>query len=99
MNILVCVSRVPDTAAKIKVAVDNKSVETTGVKFILTPYDEYALEEAIQLKESKGGELTVVTVAGNEATDILRTALAMGADKAVHIKANQLENDSFFSDS
>lgn len=96
MNILVCVSRVPDTAAKIKVAGDNKSVETTGVKFILNPYDEYALEEAIQLKESKGGELTVVTVAGDEATDILRTALAMGADKAVHIKANQLEHDSFF---
>ena len=46
MNILVCVSRVPDTAAKIKVAGDNKSVETTGVKFILNPYDEYALEEA-----------------------------------------------------
>ncbi len=96
MNILVCVSRVPDTAAKIKVAGDNKSVETTGVKFILNPYDEYALEEAIQLQESKGGELTVLTVAGDEATDILRTALAMGADKAIHIKANQLEKDSFY---
>ena len=96
MNILVCVSRVPDTAAKIKVANDNKTVETNGVKFILNPYDEYALEEAIQLKESKGGELTVVTVAGDDATDILRTALAMGADKAIHIKANQLEKDSFY---
>jgi electron transfer flavoprotein beta subunit len=96
MNILVCVSRVPDTAAKIKVAGDNKSVETAGVKFILNPYDEYALEEAIQLHESKGGELTVVTVAGDEATDILRTALAMGADKAIHIKANQsIDFDSF----
>ena len=96
MNILVCVSRVPDTAAKIKVSSDNKSLDTAGVKFILNPYDEYALEEAIQLKEKNGGELTVVTVADDSATDILRTALAMGADKAIHIKANQLEKDSFF---
>lgn len=96
MNILVCVSRVPDTAAKIKVSSDNKSLDTAGVKFILNPYDEYALEEAIQLKEKNGGELTVVTVADDSATDILRTALAMGADKAIHIKANQLEKDSYF---
>ncbi len=96
MNILVCVSRVPDTAAKIKVSSDNKSLDTAGVKFILNPYDEYALEEAIQLKEKNGGELTVVTVADGSATDILRTALAMGADKAIHIKANQLEKDSYF---
>lgn len=96
MNILVCVSRVPDTAAKIKVSSDNKSLDTAGVKFILNPYDEYALEEAIHLKEKNGGELTVVTVADDSATDILRTALAMGADKAIHIKANQLEKDSFF---
>lgn len=96
MNILVCVSRVPDTAAKIKVSSDNKSLDTAGVKFILNPYDEYALEEAIQLKEKNGGELTVVTVADSAATDILRTALAMGADKAVHIKSNQLEKDSYF---
>lgn len=96
MKVLVCISRVPDTAAKVKVAGNGKSVETAGVKFILNPYDEYALEEAIQLVESKGGELTVVTVAGDDATDILRTALAMGAEKAIHIKANQLEKDSFF---
>jgi electron transfer flavoprotein beta subunit len=96
MNILVCVSRVPDTAAKIKVSSDNKSLDTAGIKFILNPYDEYALEEAIQLKEKNGGELTVVTVADDSATDILRTALAMGADKAIHIKANQLEKDTFF---
>lgn len=94
MNILVCISRVPDTATRIKVGSDSKNIDTNGVKFILNPYDEYALEEAIQLKESKGGEVSALVVGDDSATDILRTALAMGADKAIHIKANNLELDS-----
>lgn len=96
MNILVCVSRVPDTAARINIGSDNKTIDTQGVKFILNPYDEYALEEAIQLKENNGGEITTLTVGDENSTDILRTALAMGSDKAIHVKADNLQNDSYF---
>ncbi len=86
MNILVCVSRVPDTATKVKVADDGKSIATQNVKFILNPYDEFAVEEGLQLREQHGGSVTVLTVGGQESTDILRTALAMGADKAALIQ-------------
>ncbi len=86
MEILVCISRVPDTATKVKVADDGKHIATQNVKFILNPYDEFAVEEALRLKEKHGGSVTVLTVGGAESTDILRTALAMGADKAVLIQ-------------
>ena len=87
MNILVCVSRVPDTAARINVGDDGKSIKHAGVKFIVNPYDEYALETAIQLKESKSATVTAITVGSADASDVLRTALAMGADNAVLVKA------------
>lgn len=87
MNILVCVSRVPDTAARINVGDDGKSIKDAGVKFIVNPYDEYALETAIQLKESKSATVTAITVGSADASDVLRTALAMGADNAVLVKA------------
>lgn len=83
MNILVCVSQVPDTTTKVAVSADGKTIEKNGVKFILNPYDEYAIEEGLQLKEKFGGTVTALTVGNDSAKDILRTALAMGADKAV----------------
>lgn len=85
MEILVCISRVPDTATKVKVAADGKSISTENVKFILNPYDEFAVEEGLRLKEKHGGSVTALTVGGEECSDILRTALAMGVDKAVLI--------------
>ena len=88
MNILVCVSQVPDTTTKVAVGSDGKSIEKNGVKFILNPYDEYAIEEGLQLKEKHGGTVTALTVGNDSAKDILRTALAMGADKAVLITEN-----------
>lgn len=94
MNILVCVSRVPDTATKIIVGKDGKSIDKSGVKFILNPYDELAIEEALQLKQKNGGEVTALTVSSDDASDILRTCLAMGADKAVIIKAKDDNFDS-----
>jgi electron transfer flavoprotein beta subunit len=94
MNLLVCVSRVPDTATKIFVGPDGKTIDSKGVKYILNPYDEFALEEAIRLKEKNGGEVTALTVSADDATDILRNALAMGADSAIFIKA-PTEPDSY----
>lgn len=94
MNYLVCVSRVPDTATKIFVGPDGKTIDNKGVKYILNPYDEFALEEAIRLKEKNGGEVTALTVSADDATDILRNALAMGADSAIFIKAPS-ELDSY----
>jgi len=94
MNLLVCVSRVPDTATKIFVGSDGKTIDSKGVKYILNPYDEFGLEEAIRLKEKNGGNVTVITVSSEDAGDILRNALAMGADSAVYIKA-PTEPDSY----
>lgn len=86
MKILVSASRVPDTATKVIVGQDKKSIDAKGVKFVLNPYDEFAVEEGLRIREKFGGEVTVITVADDTAQDILRTALAMGADNAVHVK-------------
>lgn len=92
MNILVCVSRVPDTAARINVGDDGKSIKDAGVKFIVNPYDEFALETAIRLKESNGATVTAITVGNAESSDVLRTALAMGVDNAILVKANDYDS-------
>ncbi len=87
MNIIVCVKHVPDTETRIRIGDDGKSIKEDGVKFILNPYDEYAVEEALKLKEKSGqGEVTAVCLGPEGATETLRKCLAMGADKAVHLK-------------
>ncbi|MED3867609.1 electron transfer flavoprotein subunit beta/FixA family protein [Priestia megaterium] len=83
MNIYVLVKRTFDTEEKL--SLKNGQIFEDGAEFIINPYDEYAVEEAIQLKEKHGGEITVVSVGGEESEKELRTALAMGADKAVLI--------------
>ncbi|HSG81276.1 MAG TPA: electron transfer flavoprotein subunit beta/FixA family protein [Gemmatimonadota bacterium] len=87
MNIIVCVKRVPDSESRIQVKGDGSSIDTQGVKYVLNPYDEYAVEEALKLKEGAGGgSVTVMTLGGEEAKETLRTALAMGADQGVLLK-------------
>jgi len=86
MNILVFVKRVPDTESRIKVGPDGKSVVEDGLNFVISPYDEYALEEALRLREAKGGKVTAVTVGGEASLTILRKCLAMGTDEAVLVK-------------
>lgn len=81
MNIYVIMKRTFDTEEKI--VISNSVIDEEGAEFIINPYDEYAIEEAIQIKDAHGGEVTVITVGGEEAEKELRTALAMGADKAV----------------
>jgi electron transfer flavoprotein beta subunit len=87
MNIIVCIKRVPDSESRVGVGSDGVSVDTDGVKFVVNPYDEYAVEEALRLKEAAGeGTVTVMTLGGEESKETLRTALAMGADQAVLLK-------------
>ncbi len=94
MNILVCIKRVPDTATKIKVGADGKVIDEAGVQFVLNPYDEFAVEEAIRIKEKAGkGEVTVVSVGGADAATVIRNALAMGADKGIHVKDDAKRRD------
>ncbi|UCC71051.1 MAG: electron transfer flavoprotein subunit beta/FixA family protein [Gemmatimonadota bacterium] len=87
MKIIVCIKRVPDSESRIAKAKDGASVDTQGLKFVLNPYDEYAVEGALRLKEAAGdGSVTVMTLGGEESKETLRTALAMGADQAVLLK-------------
>ncbi len=83
MNIYVLLKRTFDTEEKISLS--NGRIQEDGAEFIINPYDEYAVEEAIQVRDAQGGEVTVLTVGGEDAEKELRTALAMGADKAVLI--------------
>ncbi|MFG6119022.1 MULTISPECIES: electron transfer flavoprotein subunit beta/FixA family protein [Thalassobacillus] len=83
MNIYVLLKRTFDTEEKI--AINDGRIEEEGAEFIINPYDEYAVEEAINLRDEHGGEVTVVTIGEEESEKQLRTALAMGADKAVLI--------------
>jgi electron transfer flavoprotein beta subunit len=81
VNILVCLKQTFDTEERI--VVENGRVKEDGVKFIINPYDEYAVEEALRLKEEHGGEVTVVSVGPSRFEEAIRTALAMGADEAI----------------
>ncbi len=87
MKIIVCVSHVPDTATRIKVGIDGKTIDPAGVTFIINPYDEYAVEEALKMKEKIGsGEVIVITVGTESSKETIRKALAMGADSGVLLK-------------
>lgn len=91
MNIIVCVKQVPDTETRIKIGGDKKSIDPTDVNWILNPYDEYAVEEALRIKEKQGNTtVTVISVGIERTTSALRNALAMGADDAVLIKTDQV---------
>lgn len=84
MNVSVCIRRVPDTETRIRVGDDGVSIDTSGVKYIVSPYDEFALEAGLQVTEGLGvGRVTVVTVGGAGATESLKNSLAMGAHRAL----------------
>ncbi len=91
MKIVVGIKHVPDTEAKIKIGADGKSIDEAGIKWAMSPYDEYALEQALLIRDVRGGEVIVVC-AGREASQItLRKGLAMGADRAILISDERLE--------
>ena len=86
MEIICCLKQVPDTAAEIRPSADGAEINYEGVKFVINVYDEYAVEEALKIKEKTGeGTITIVTLGPERAGESIRTALAMGADKAVHL--------------
>ena len=87
MNLLVCISHVPDTTAKINFDAAGKALDATGVQFVINPYDEFSLTKALHLKEAHGGSITVLNVGGPETEPTLRKALAIGADQAIRINA------------
>ena len=86
MNIFVFVKRVPDTESKIRINHETNSINEEGLNFVLSPYDEFAMEEALLIREAKGGKVTALSVGSEETTVVLKKCLAMGADEAVLIK-------------
>lgn len=97
MNVVVCAKQVLDTEAKIKIKEGSKEIDSAGEKFIVNPYDEFAIEEALRLKEKFGdGEVTLVSLGGEKTEEALRTGLAMGADRAVLVRDSALAgSDSY----
>ncbi|MBV6494309.1 MAG: Electron transfer flavoprotein subunit beta [Turneriella sp.] len=94
MNTLVLIKQVPDTEAKINVA--GGKISEAGIKWGISPYDEIALEEAIRMKEKSGGTVTAIAVGDDSVQNALRSAFAMGADNAIHVKVDSYQMlDSF----
>lgn len=94
MKLVTCINHVPDTTAKITIGAGGKSIDKTGIGFILNPYDEIAVEECLRLKEKNGGEVVAVSLGGDTHKETLRKALAMGVDKAALLKDDSVR-DSF----
>ena len=98
MKILVCIKQVPDTEALLRIAADQITISEAGVKFILNPYDEYALEEALRIKEANPGSLVrAVTLGPARCAEVLRAAVAMGADEVLHLRAEEPTLDGLAS--
>jgi len=98
MNIAVCIKRVPDSETRVKIASDGKTLDEAGVKFVLNPYDEFAVEEALQRKEKAGsGEVAVFSVGPAAAQETIRTALAMGADRGVLLQSDTIPADGYIT--
>src|SRR5438132_11353573 len=94
VKIAVCVKRVPDSETRVKIASDGRSLDEAGVKFILNPYDEFAVEEALRRKEKAGaGEVVIVSLGPAAAQETIRTALAMGADRGVLLQVDRIPTD------
>lgn len=94
MNILVCISHVPDTTSKINFTPDNTAFDTNGVQFVINPNDEFGLTRAMWFKEKQGAQVTVINVGEASAEPTLRKALAIGADEAIRVDAQP--KDGFF---
>jgi len=97
MNIIVCMKQVPDTEAQIRVKPDGSGIVDSDIKFVMNPYDEYGVEEALLIKEKFGGTVTIVCLGPERAIEAIRTGLAMGADKAVHLDDPAFEGGDAFS--
>jgi electron transfer flavoprotein beta subunit len=100
MNIYLCIKQVPDTETKIKLNADQSGVDLTGAKWIVSPYDDFAIEEALRLKEKQpGSTVTVLSAGPARVVEALRTALAMGADSAIHIELPETADNAWVAKS
>ena len=97
MDILVCMKQVPDTETKIVINPEGSGIVTDEIKYVINPYDEFAIEEALQIKEKWGGTVTIVSMGPQRATEAIRAALAMGADKGVHLCDEAFEGADSYS--
>ena len=95
MNIVVVIKQTPDTETVIRIAPSNSQIETSDIKWIINPYDEFALEAALRLKEKHGGTVTVLSYGSHRVIEALRTALAMGADEAMLIDDPDMKRADF----
>ncbi|MFM8233560.1 MAG: electron transfer flavoprotein subunit beta/FixA family protein [Holophagaceae bacterium] len=93
MKILVALKQVPDTETKIKINAEGTGLDLSDVKWVTSPYDEYALEEAVRLKETQGATVSVIAVGDERVKDVLRNALALGADEALHVATSEKCDD------
>jgi electron transfer flavoprotein beta subunit len=95
VKILVTAKRLMDPETKIKLRKDNTGIDLEGVKFVVNPFDENAIEESLRLKEKHSGEVVVISIGKPEVVEQLRTGLAMGADRAIHVNtAEDLDSDA-----
>ena len=85
MDIIVCIKQVPDTTTVIQIDSSNKDIVRDGITQIISPYDEFAIEEALALREVHGGNVVLLSVGPESAKEALRSGLAMGADEAIHV--------------
>lgn len=95
MKIAVLIKQVPDTETKIQLSADKAGIDQSAIKWVLNPYDEIAVEAAIQLKEKAGGEVVVLSLGPQRCVDAMRTALAMGADRGVRVDTGDGHWDSY----
>ena len=91
MNIAVCIKQVPDTETKVKISDDKKSIDESDINFILNPYDEFGVEEALKLTDPEN--VTIISLGPDRVTSAIRSALAMGAKNAIHIKSDSTPSD------
>jgi electron transfer flavoprotein beta subunit len=98
MKIIACVKDVPDTAIGLKIRGDSPEIETQNIPWVINPYDEYAIEEALRLKEKLGGDITAITLGSERVENILRSCIALGSDRAIRVNDKSVKDrDSFIT--
>jgi electron transfer flavoprotein beta subunit len=95
LKIVVCIKQIPDTEARLRVAADGRSLDAGDLKFVMSPYDEFAIEEALRTREAKGGTVTALCLGMDRARLAVRDALAMGADEGVLVKETREHRDGW----
>lgn len=97
MNVIVCLKQVPDTETLIKIKPDGSGIVTDDIKYVMNPYCEFAVEEALRIKEKFGGQAVLITMGPARAVEALRTGLAMGADRSIHLNDPAFEGADGFA--